>query len=244
MQDRKFSECQSDSWDEDRFIDYAMSVIVMVPSRCSRWLKPVHRRILYGNEWTRCYTRQTSQKSARITGDVMGKYHHMVIRLPGHGSYGPVVELPLHACCWWAWKTLAPRTVRCCRAARHTEARTSKIRFEMLRDINKHRWFRRTTTMLTNVNLGLASSFSKPFCHRITGIAVDGNHIPPHNLGETIDEEVGDVTSEVTTKGLDGSLAWSRFQLVPLSWENQVSIRLMRLVKVPLPSFSYRDGNH
>ena len=114
----------------------------------------------------------------------------------------------------------------------------SKIALEMLRDINKN-----TVDFVDNYDanerepLVLPARFPNLLVNGATGIAVGmATNIPPHNLGETIDavKLVMD-NPEVTTKGLDGSFAWSRFSnRCPCHGGNQVFIRLMKQVKVLL----------
>ena len=101
MQDRNLVNVNLTKEMKTSFIDYAMSVIVARALPDVRdGLKPVHRRILYGMNELGVTPDKPHKKSARITGDVMGKYHpsRRFLYLRSHGSYGSVVELPLHAC--------------------------------------------------------------------------------------------------------------------------------------------------
>lgn len=173
----------------ESFIDYAMSVIVSRALPDVRdGLKPVHRRILYGMNELGVTPDKPHKKSARIVGDVMGKYHphgdsaiyesmvrmaqpfsyrHMLV--DGHGNFGSVDGDGAAA-------------------MRYTEARLSKIALEMLRDINKD-----TVDFVNNYDESekepevLPSRFPNLLVNGTTGIAVGmATNIPPHNLGEVI----------------------------------------------------------
>ncbi|BBD42324.1 DNA gyrase subunit A [Streptococcus anginosus] len=172
------------------FIDYAMSVIVARALPDVRdGLKPVHRRILYGMNELGVTPDKPHKKSARITGDVMGKYHP-------HGD-SSIYEAMVRMAQWWSYRHMlvdghgnfgsmdgdGPA------AQRYTEARMSKISLEMLRDINKN-----TVDFADNYDsserepLVLPSRFPNLLVNGATGIAVGmATNIPPHNLGETID---------------------------------------------------------
>lgn len=174
---------------KESFLDYAMSVIVARALPDARdGLKPVHRRIIYGMDKMNIYPRVPYKKSAKITGDVMGKYHPhgdaaiysslarlaqpFAMRYPlvdGHGNFGNQDgDEPA--------------------AARYTEARMSKISLEMVRDIEKE------TVNFTPTYDGegeepevLPSRFPNLLCNGSSGIAVGmATNIPPHNLTETI----------------------------------------------------------
>ncbi len=172
------------------FISYAMAVIIdrALPD-VRDGLKPVHRRILW-DMWEQGFTPDKMfHKSARIVGDVLGKYHphgdasvyDAMVRLAqdfnqrymlveGQGNYGSVDGDPAAA-------------------ARYTEARMSKISLEMLADINKN-----TVDFIPNFDETLQQPTVLP--SRIPNLLVNGSggiavgmatNIPPHNLGEVMD---------------------------------------------------------
>lgn len=174
----------------ESFIDYAMSVIVARALPDVRdGLKPVHRRILYGMNELGVTPDKPHKKSARIVGDVMGKYHphgdsaiyESMVRMAqpfsyrkmlvdGHGNFGSVDGDGAAA-------------------MRYTEARMSKIALEMLRDINKN-----TVDFHSNYDETerepdvLPARFPNLLVNGTTGIAVGmATNIPPHNLGEVIE---------------------------------------------------------
>lgn len=175
---------------KDSFLDYAMSVIVQraLPD-VKDGLKPVQRRILYGMNTLGNYANAPYKKSARITGEVMGKYHphgdssiydamvrmaqNFSYRYPlvdGHGNFGSIDGDPAAA-------------------SRYTEARMSKISMEMLRDIQKD-----TVDFVDNYDgeeqepVVLPSHIPNLLVNGTTGIAVGmATNMPPHNLGEAID---------------------------------------------------------
>lgn len=172
------------------FIDYAMSVIVARALPDVRdGLKPVHRRILYGMNELGVTPDKPHKKSARITGDVMGKYHP-------HGD-SSIYEAMVRMAQWWSYRHMlvdghgnfGSMDGDGAAAQRYTEARMSKIAMEMLRDINKN-----TVDFADNYDgserepLVLPSRFPNLLVNGATGIAVGmATNIPPHNLGETID---------------------------------------------------------
>ena len=172
------------------FLEYAMSVIVAraLPD-VKDGMKPVHRRILFGMSEAGITPSIPHKKSARIVGDVMGKYHphgdssiyEAMVRLAqnfstryplvdGHGNFGSIDgDDPA--------------------AMRYTEARMSKIALEMVRDIKKD-----TVDLIPNYDgedeepVALPSRFPNILVNGGTGIAVGmATNIPPHNLGEAID---------------------------------------------------------
>ncbi|MBO0437282.1 DNA gyrase subunit A [Vagococcus fluvialis] len=191
---------------EESFIDYAMSVIVSRALPDVRdGLKPVHRRILYGMNEMGVTPDKAHKKSARIVGDVMGKYHphgdsaiyESMVRMAqpfsyrnmlvdGHGNFGSVDGDGAAA-------------------MRYTEARMSKIAVEMLRDINKN-----TVNFQNNYDETerepevLPARFPNLLVNGTTGIAVGmATNIPPHNLTEVIDAlKVLMDNSEATTAEL------------------------------------------
>lgn len=172
------------------FLDYAMSVIVSRALPDVRdGLKPVHRRILYAMGELNLYNDRAYKKSARIVGDVIGKYHphgdsavydalvrmaqDFSFRYPlvdGHGNFGSIDG-------------------DSAAAMRYTEARMSKIAGEMLRDLNKN-----TVNFINNYDGSerepevLPSRFPNLLVNGTSGIAVGmATNIPPHNLSEVID---------------------------------------------------------
>ncbi|TWW12766.1 DNA gyrase subunit A [Dellaglioa algida] len=171
------------------FLDYAMSVIVARALPDVRdGLKPVHRRILYGMSELGITPDKPYKKSARIVGDVMGKYHphgdssiyeamvrmaqdfsYRYMLVDGHGNFGSVDGDGAAA-------------------MRYTEARMSKIAVEMMRDINKD-----TIDFMDNYDgsehepVVLPARFPNLLVNGATGIAVGmTTNIPPHNLSEVI----------------------------------------------------------
>ena len=172
------------------FLDYAMSVIVSRAIPDARdGLKPVHRRIIYGMNESGMQPDKPYKKSARIVGDVMGKYHphgdsaiyQTLVRLAqpfsmrytlvdGHGNFGSVDGDEAAA-------------------MRYTEARMTKLALEMVRDINSN-----TVDFCDNYDgteqepVVLPSRFPNLLVNGSNGIAVGmATNIPPHNLGEVID---------------------------------------------------------
>ena len=175
---------------KDSFLEYSMSVIVAraIPD-LRDGLKPVHRRILYSMYESGYTADKPHRKSARIVGDVMGKYHphgdssiyeamvrmaqpfsfrHMLV--DGHGNFGNMDGDGAAA-------------------MRYTEARLSKLAVEMVRDINKD-----TVNFKPNFDETekepeiLPSRFPNILVNGSMGIAVGmATNIPPHNLGEVID---------------------------------------------------------
>jgi DNA gyrase subunit A len=171
------------------FLDYAMSVIVARALPDVRdGLKPVHRRILFGMNELGVTPDKPHKKSARIVGDVMGKYHphgdsaiyesmvrmaqdfsYRYMLVDGHGNFGSIDG-------------------DSAAAMRYTEARLSKISVEMLRDINKD-----TVNFIDNYDGTdhepevLPARFPNLLVNGTNGIAVGmATNIPPHNLGEVI----------------------------------------------------------
>lgn len=172
------------------FLDYAMSVIVSraIPD-VRDGLKPVHRRILYAMNDLGMTPDKAYKKSARIVGEVIGKYHphgdsavyetmvrmaqdfsYRYMLVDGHGNFGSVDGDPAAA-------------------MRYTEARMSKISLELLRDINKD-----TIDFQDNYDgqekepAVLPSRFPNLLVNGSSGIAVGmATNIPPHQLGEVID---------------------------------------------------------
>jgi DNA gyrase subunit A len=172
------------------FLDYAMSVIVSRALPDVRdGLKPVHRRILYAMHDLGMHSDKPYKKSARIVGDVIGKYHphgdsavyetmvrmaqdfnYRYMLVDGHGNFGSVDG-------------------DAAAAMRYTESRMSKISMELLRDINKD-----TIDYQDNYDgeerepVVLPARFPNLLINGTTGIAVGmATNIPPHQLGEVID---------------------------------------------------------
>ncbi|WP_282138452.1 DNA gyrase subunit A [Rossellomorea aquimaris] len=172
------------------FLDYAMSVIVSRALPDARdGLKPVHRRILYAMNDLGMTADKAYKKSARIVGEVIGKYHphgdsavydtmvrmaqdfnYRYMLVDGHGNFGSVDG-------------------DAAAAMRYTEARMSKISMELIRDINKD-----TIDYKDNYDGTerepevLPARFPNLLVNGSSGIAVGmATNIPPHNLGEVID---------------------------------------------------------
>ncbi|HFH2044591.1 TPA: DNA gyrase subunit A [Streptococcus pneumoniae] len=206
MQDKNLVNVNLTKEMKASFIDYAMSVIVARALPDVRdGLKPVHRRILYGMNELGVTPDKPHKKSARITGDVMGKYHP-------HGD-SSIYEAMVRMAQWWSYRYMlvdghgnfGSMDGDSAAAQRYTEARMSKIALEMLCDINKN-----TVDFVDNYDanerepLVLPARFPNLLVNGATGIAVGmATNIPPHNLGETIDavKLVMD-NPEVTTKDL------------------------------------------
>ncbi len=172
------------------FLEYAMSVIISRALPDARdGLKPVQRRIIYGMNELGCYSDKPFKKSARIVGDVMGKYHphgdssiyealvrmaqdfsYRYMLVDGHGNFGSIDGDGAAA-------------------MRYTESRMSKICMEMVRDINKD-----TIDFVPNYDgeekepSVLPSRIPNLLINGTTGIAVGmATNMAPHNLGEVID---------------------------------------------------------
>ena len=208
MEDQKenIQEVNLTSEMKTSFIDYAMSVIVARALPDARdGLKPVHRRILYGMSELGVTPDKPHKKSARIVGDVMGKYHphgdsaiyesmvrmaqpfsYRYMLVDGHGNFGSVDGDGAAA-------------------MRYTEARMSKLALEMLRDINKN-----TVDFVSNYDDTerepevLPARFPNLLVNGTTGIAVGmATNIPPHNLREvTAAIELMMANPDVTTNEL------------------------------------------
>ena len=190
----------------DSFLEYSMSVIVSraIPD-LRDGLKPVHRRILYSMYESGYTADKPHRKSARIVGDVMGKYHphgdssiyeamvrmaqpfsfrHMLV--DGHGNFGNMDGDGAAA-------------------MRYTEARLSKLSLEMVRDINKDTVdFKNNFDDTEEEPIILPSRFPNILVNGSMGIAVGmATNIPPHNLGEVIDGCVAYIDNpEIDTLGL------------------------------------------
>ena len=192
---------------KDAYLDYSMSVIVSRALPDVRdGLKPVHRRILYGMEGLGLDPNKPTRKSARVVGEVMGKYHphgdtaiyDALVRLAqdfstryplaqGQGNFGSVDgDDPA--------------------AMRYTEVRMSKIAKEMLRDINKN-----TVDFMPNFDeeekepTVLPSRFPNLLVNGSSGIAVGmATNMAPHNLVETIDASIAYMKNpEISIKDLN-----------------------------------------
>ena len=188
------------------FLSYAMSVIVSRELPDVRdGLKPVHRRILYGMEELGVTPDKSYKKSARIVGDVMGKYHphgdsaiydamvrmaqNFSFRYPlvnGHGNFGSIDGDGAAA-------------------MRYTEAKMMKITSEMLQDIKKD-----TIDFVDNYDGSekepsvLPAKFPNLLVNGATGIAVGmATNIPPHNLSEVINGTLAYIeNNDITTDEL------------------------------------------
>ena len=191
---------------ESSFLEYSMSVIVSRALPDLRdGLKPVHRRILWSMYESGYTPDKVHKKSARIVGDVMGKYHphgdssiyeamvHMAqdfsyrnMLVDGHGNFGNIEGYGAAA-------------------MRYTEARLSKISLELLRDINKD-----TVDFVPNFDESekepsiLPSRYPNILVNGTMGIAVGmATNIPPHNLGEVIDGAIAYIDNpDIDTDGL------------------------------------------
>ena len=191
---------------ESSFLEYSMSVIVSRALPDLRdGLKPVHRRILWSMYESGYTPDKVHKKSARIVGDVMGKYHphgdssiyeamvHMAqdfsyrnMLVDGHGNFGNIEGYGAAA-------------------MRYTEARLSKISLELLRDINKN-----TVDFVPNFDESekepsiLPSRYPNILVNGTMGIAVGmATNIPPHNLGEVIDGAIAYIDNpDIDTDGL------------------------------------------
>ena len=191
---------------ETSFLEYSMSVIVSRALPDLRdGLKPVHRRILWSMYESGYTPDKPHKKSARIVGDVMGKYHphgdssiyEAMVRMAqdfsyrnmlvdGHGNFGNIEGYGAAA-------------------MRYTESRLSKISLELLRDINKD-----TVDFIPNFDEKekepkiLPSRFPNILVNGTMGIAVGmATNIPPHNLGEVIDGCVAYIDdNDITVDGL------------------------------------------
>ena len=193
LEDQKLIQHEINKEMKDSYIDYAMSVIVgrALPD-VRDGLKPVHRRILYGMSGLGVTPDKPHKKSARIVGEVMGKYHphgdssiyDAMVRLAqpfnirytlvdGHGNFGSVDGDGAAA-------------------MRYTEARMTPLALQMLRDIEKE-----TVDFTPNFDGEekepevLPSRFPNLLVNGSNGIAVGmATSIPPHNLCEVIDAAV------------------------------------------------------
>ena len=206
MQDNNLIDVNLTSEMKTSFIDYAMSVIVSRALPDVRdGLKPVQRRILYGMNELGVTPDKPHKKSARITGDVMGKYHP-------HGD-SSIYEAMVRMAQWWSYRYMlvdghgnfGSMDGDGAAAQRYTEARMSKIALEMLRDLNKN-----TVDFQDNYDgserepIVLPSRIPNLLFNGATGIAVGmATNIPPHNLAETIDAvKLMMDNPEVTTREL------------------------------------------
>jgi DNA gyrase subunit A len=175
------------------YIDYAMSVIIgrALPD-VRDGLKPVHRRIIYAMSQLGLTPDKTFRKSARIVGDVLGKYHP-------HGD-SSVYDAMVRMAQEWSIRYLIVNGQGnfgsvdgdSAAAMRYTEAKMGKIAAELLRDINKE-----TVDFVPNFDESetepsvLPSKYPNLLVNGSSGIAVGmATNIPPHNLGEIIDGTV------------------------------------------------------
>ncbi|MFW5979481.1 MAG: DNA gyrase subunit A, partial [Halanaerobium sp.] len=192
------------------YLDYSMSVIVgrALPD-VRDGLKPVHRRILYALDDLGMTHTKPHKKSARIVGEVLGKYHphgdtavydtmvrmaqnfsYRYMLVDGHGNFGSIDG-------------------DSAAAMRYTEARMAPIASEMMTDINKN-----TVDFIPNFDESLEepevlpARFPNLLVNGTSGIAVGmSTSIPPHNLGEVIDGVIKLINNpEITTKELMGTI--------------------------------------
>ncbi len=188
------------------YLDYSMSVIVARALPDVRdGLKPVHRRVLYGMHEMGVYYNKAYKKSARVVGEVLGKYHphgdsavydtlvRMVqdfsLRYPlvdGQGNFGSIDgDSPA--------------------AMRYTEVRLARISNEILRDLGKNTVdFRPNFDETLNEPIVLPTVFPNLLCNGASGIAVGmATNIPPHNLNEVVDALVAQIDDpEISLQGL------------------------------------------
>lgn len=189
-QEKGIRKIQLTSEMKTSFMNYAMSVIVARALPDVRdGMKPVQRRIVYGMNELGCYSDKAYKKSARIVGEVMGKYHphgdssiyealvrmaqdfsYRYMLVDGHGNFGSIDGDGAAA-------------------MRYTEARMSKISMELMRDINKD-----TIDFIPNYDgeerepSVLPCRIPNLLVNGTTGIAVGmATNMPPHNIGEVID---------------------------------------------------------
>ncbi|MFV0394759.1 MAG: DNA gyrase subunit A [Coprobacillaceae bacterium] len=190
MEERGIRKVKLTSEMKNSFMEYAMSVIVSRALPDVRdGLKPVQRRIIHGMNELGCYSDKPYKKSARIVGDVMGKYHphgdssiyealvrmaqdfsYRYMLVDGHGNFGSIDGDGAAA-------------------MRYTESRMSKISMEMIRDINKD-----TIDFIPNYDgeekepSVLPARIPNLLMNGTTGIAVGmATNMAPHNLGEVVD---------------------------------------------------------
>ena len=191
------------------YIDYSMSVIVSRALPDARdGLKPVHRRVLYGMLDLGVLSNRAYKKSARIVGEVLGKYHphgdssvydtmvrmaqHWSLRYPmvdGQGNFGSIDgDNPA--------------------AMRYTEARLRKVAEEMLGDLEKE-----TVDFRPNFDESLQEPTVLPaklpnlLVNGASGIAVGmATNMPPHNLTEAVDGAIAYIQdNDITIEGVDGA---------------------------------------
>ena len=189
-QEKGIRKIQLTSEMKTSFMNYSMSVIVARALPDVRdGMKPVQRRIVYGMNELGCYSDKAYKKSARIVGEVMGKYHphgdssiyealvrmaqdfsYRYMLVDGHGNFGSIDGDGAAA-------------------MRYTEARMSKISMELMRDINKD-----TIDFIPNYDgeerepSVLPCRIPNLLVNGTTGIAVGmATNMPPHNIGEVID---------------------------------------------------------
>ena len=202
LEDTKLEQHEISTEMKKSYIDYSMSVIVgrALPD-VRDGLKPVHRRILYGMSQLGVTPDKPHKKSARIVGEVMGKYHphgdssiyDAMVRLAqdfstrymlvdGHGNFGSVDGDGAAA-------------------MRYTEARMTPFSLQMIRDIDKE-----TVDFMDNFDgeekepVVLPSRYPNLLVNGSNGIAVGmATSIPPHNLGEVIDATVKLIDDEEAT---------------------------------------------
>ncbi len=194
------------------YIDYSMSVIVSRALPDVRdGLKPVHRRVLYGMSGLGLTASSTYKKSARIVGEVLGKYHP-------HGD-SSVYYTMVRMAQWWSLRYMmvegqgnfGSRDGDAVAAMRYTEARLRKVAEEMLLDIEKN-----TVDFIPNFDDSLQEPTVLPakvpmlLVNGSSGIAVGmATNMPPHNLGEVVDGicayiDNNDITTDELMKYIKG----------------------------------------
>ena len=205
-QEKGIRKIQLTSEMKTSFMNYAMSVIVARALPDVRdGMKPVQRRIVYGMNELGCYSDKAYKKSARIVGEVMGKYHphgdssvyFAMVRMAqnfsmrymlvdGHGNFGSIDGYGAAA-------------------ARYTEARMSKVSAAMLADIEKD-----TVDFVPNYDetekepVVLPARIPNLLINGSSGIAVGmATNIPPHNLGEVIDGLTVMIDNKINGKETD-----------------------------------------
>ena len=203
-QEKGIRKIQLTSEMKTSFMNYAMSVIVARALPDVRdGMKPVQRRIVYGMNELGCYSDKAYKKSARIVGEVMGKYHphgdssiyealvrmaqdfsYRYMLVDGHGNFGSIDGDGAAA-------------------MRYTEARMSKISMELMRDINKD-----TIDFIPNYDgeerepSVLPCRIPNLLVNGTTGIAVGmATNIPPHNLREVINAVVKIIDDQIDENG-------------------------------------------
>ena len=238
-EDQNFTSRSSISLEDEMrksYLDYAMSVIVSraLPD-CRDGLKPVHRRILFSMSESGYNYNKPYKKSARIVGDVMGKYHphgdsaiyNSMVRMAqdfsmrlelidGQGNFGSLDGDPPAA-------------------MRYTEARLSKVSEKLVEDIAKNTiTFQPNYDDTTNEPSVLPSQFPNLLVNGASGIAVGmATNIAPHNLGEVINATLYLIDNpECNVEDLQNFVLDLIFQLAVKLLEKKALKKHLKLVKV------------